>query len=277
MSFDGPVRGIPGATIRGVDELPEHLPGGEPAGRHMQAKPGQLLLVVPGVGRFLVSGGITIDVAAEPGADPGLVALLLHGSARSALIHQRGELPLHAATLVPPGGDAAIAICGASGAGKSTLAAALSRRNWLLVADDTTRVTWSGIYAMAWPSCASIKLWRDASEAKGIDIATLHRVAADLDKYYLRVPARDEPVRLAAIAELAAGEPAPSLSPNAGEKMALLTRHTFRQAHIRPLGRTADYARLVAHVAGTCRIMQFHGSRERPVAELADAIEDFMR
>ena len=233
--------------------------------------------MIPGVARFLVRDGLTIDVAVEPDADPGTVALLLHGSARGALIHQRGELPLHAATLIPPGGNAALAICGASGAGKSTLAMELSRRNWMLVADDTTRATWSETHAMVWPSRDSIKLWRDACQAKEIDIAGLERVAADLDKYYLRVPARNAPVRLAAIAELATGEAPLSGRLTAGEKMALLTRHTFRPAYIRPLGRMADYARIVSRIAGACHIAQFHNSRTKPVTLLADAMEDFMR
>ena len=47
MDFDGPVPGIPGAVIYGVDELPEHLADGEPAGQFSQAKPGQLLLERP--------------------------------------------------------------------------------------------------------------------------------------------------------------------------------------------------------------------------------------
>ena len=67
-------------------------------------------------------GGATIDVATVPGADAGAVELFLNGSARAALIHQRGELPLHAATLLPPAGGGAVAISGTSGIGKSKFA-----------------------------------------------------------------------------------------------------------------------------------------------------------
>lgn len=218
MDIDGPVSGIPGANIRRVKGLSEHLPGGEPAGQYVEAMPGQLLITVPGVCRCLVRDGLSIEYAPEPDADPGAVILFLNGGARGALIHQRGELPLHAATLVPPGGDTALAICGASGAGKSTLAAELSRRGWLLVADDTTRVTWRETHAIAWPSRDSIKLWRDACDANDMDVAGLERVTAALDKYYLHAPTLNRPVRLAAVCELLfeGQQPRNALSP--GEK-----------------------------------------------------------
>ena len=275
MNFDGPVPGIPGAVIRSVDELPEHLPDAKPAGQFSQAKPGQLLLAVPHIARLLVRDGKRIEVAAEPDADPGAVTLLLYGSARGALIHQCGELPLHAATLVPPGGDAAIAICGVSGAGKSVLAVELSSRGWVLVADDATRVTWNGAHAMAWPSRDSIKLWRDACEASDMDIATLQRVSLTVDKYYLRVATREEPARLAAVVELLVdgGGQGDRTALSSGEKMAVLTRHAYRQSYIRPLGRQADFARVVARVAGACRITRLAGARVRPARDLADAIE----
>ena len=277
MNLDGPVPGIPGATVRSVDALPVELPGGLPAGRHVQARPGQLLLTVSGIGRYFVQDGTLIEAALDPGADPGMAALLLHGTARGALIHQRGELPLHAATLVPPEGDFAIAICGASGAGKSTLGTELSRRGWMLVADDTTRITWTELQPMAWPSRDSIKLWRDACEAKGADVSSLERVAAGLDKYYLHVPARAEPVRLAVVFELTQNEGAPFVMESVSQRMALLTRHTYRQAQIRPLGRFADYVRLIGQVAGACRAISLGKAHARPVGVLADVVEEAIR
>lgn len=274
MSFDGPVPGIPDATIRRVESLPAHLPGAEPAGQFAHAKPGQLLLDVPHIARFLVRGGTSIDVSVEPDADAGVVMLLLNGSARGALIHQRGELPLHAATLVPPGRDWALAICGVSGAGKSTLAVELSRRGWILVADDTTRVTWKETQALAWPSRDSIKLRLDACRANNLEVAGLERVTMNSDKYYVHVPARDEPVRLAAVIELTFDSPAPGPRPalSPGERLSVLARHTYRQSYIRPLGRQADFARVTAQLAGACHIRQLLGARVRPSTELADAV-----
>jgi hypothetical protein len=177
MAFVAAVPGIPGAAIYRVESLPTELLEGEALNAYTQAKPGELLFSIPGVARFRVHDGDTIEYQEENGADPGLVSLYLHGTARGALIHQRGELPLHAATLVPPGKETGLAICGPSGAGKSTLAIELVRRGWLLVADDTTRVTCEDGKLLAWPSRDTIKLWKDACEAGQIEISDQDRVA----------------------------------------------------------------------------------------------------
>lgn len=277
MDFNREVPGVPGAAVRRVASLPAALADAEPAGQFAVAKPGQLLLDIPGAARFLVRDGETIDVAANPDADPGVVRLVLNGSARGALIYQRGDLPLHAASLVPPGGDGAFAICGAAGAGKSTLAVELSRRGWLLVADDTSRITWEKDHPVVWPSRDSIKLWRDACEANGLDVAGLERVTRDLDKYYVRVPARGGPVRLAAVVELMTDGPGRAEVLSVGERLSLLTRHAYRQSYIRPLGRQAGFVRLAAQVAGACRTVQLSGARARPVRELADDVEQMAR
>ena len=271
MEMPEPVPGMPGATIRRVENLPSQLPDGRPAGQHAQALPGRLLLVLPGVGSFLARDGSIIEFTPQADADGGAVKLFLNGTARGALIHQRGELPLHAATLVPPGRDAALAICGASGAGKSTLAAELSRRGWTLVADDTTRVTWNGTRALAWPSRDTIKLWKDACEAAAIDTTTLVRVVKDMDKFYVHVPARDQPIALGWIVELALKDANAAMS--AGDKMSLVTRNTYRPLQIMPLGMQREHVRIVAQTASAVAIFRLLADRSLSVQALADLVE----
>ncbi|HEY0303240.1 MAG TPA: hypothetical protein VGC36_17980 [Rhizomicrobium sp.] len=266
---------MPGAFIRRVADLPVQLTGGKPAGYHAQAKPGHLLSVMPGLGSFSVRDGTLIEFAHGDDADQGALLLHLNGTARGALIHQRGELPLHAATLVPPGGDAALAICGSSGAGKSTLAAELSRRGWTLVADDTTRVTWDGGHPIAWPSRDTIKLWNDACEAAGLEVANLKRVMRDLNKFYVHVAARDTPVRLATIVELVSGGDMGPLT--AGDKMALVTRNTYRPSQIVPLGTQKEHVRMVARTAAASAMFRLPGERALTVAALADLVERLPR
>jgi hypothetical protein len=271
-----PVPGIPGAIMRQVDHVSDELPDGLPAGPRMFAKPGQLLLAQPGIGRFLSTDGGLIEFSVDDAADEGMVTLLLHGTARGALIHQRGELPFHACTLVPPGGGRAIAICGRSGAGKSTLGAELSRRGWTLVADDTTRVTWQDDHPLAWPSRDSIKLWKDACESAGIDVSKLERVAQTLEKFYIHVASVSEPVRLGTIIELTPdGEAKPALS--AGDKMALVSRHTYRPSNIRPLGMQTAHVRIVAQTAAACTVLRLPSDRSKSVREMADMVEAAVR
>src|SRR3569623_476792 len=197
-----PIPGIPGAIFQRVSQLHPPLPGAMPAGYCAEAIHGRLRCHVPAAGTFLVRDGAVVEFAEAAGADPGWVTLLLHGTARGALIHQRGELPLHAATLVPPKGDVAVAICGATGAGKSTLAAALALRGWALLAD---------------------------------------------------------------------GHPANTLSPV--ERLALVTRHTYRPSQIGPLGMRAEHVRIAARTAATCTMRQLPGRGQRTVAGLADMVE----
>lgn len=273
VKFEGPVPGVPGAVIRIAAELPDHLPGAVPAGVYSQALENLLLIVVPGVARYLVSNGDTIEVAAAPGADEGAVATFLYGSARSALIHQRGELPLHAATLMPPHGEFAVALCGSSGAGKSTLAAELSRRAWILLADDTTPVTWNGAEPIAWPGHGHIKLWRDACERISIDTSQLKHARKGMEKFILPAPAHSNPVPLFGVVELVFGK-APRLGELSGiDKVNALSRNTFRPRQIRPLGRLADHMRIVTRIAGVVRAFQLAGARTATPGELADALE----
>ncbi len=275
MDQPEPVPGMPGATMRRVAELPTHLPDGRPAGQGAQATPGRLLLVMPGTGSFLARDGSAIEFTEHADADSGAIALFLNGTARGALIHQRGELPLHAATLVPPGGGKALAICGRSGAGKSTLAAELSRRGWALVADDTTRVTWDGSHAIAWPSRDTIKLWKDACEMAGMDTGALERVMRNMDKYYIRVTSHGRPVPLGWIVELTPDGNCEPLSP--GDKMALVTRNTYRPSQIRPLGVQREHVRIVAQTASACDVFRLPGDRSLSLAALADAVEKAIR
>lgn len=51
---------------------------------------------------------------------------------------QTGWTPLHAGTLIPPGGAHSILLCAPSGSGKTTLTAAMLRRGWRTLGDDKT-------------------------------------------------------------------------------------------------------------------------------------------
>lgn len=94
----------------------------------------RFLLRIPGIARFLLSGGKTIAYEAEPAAAADDIAAFLLGTAFGVLLHQRGLVVLHASAVEV--GERAVLFLGASGAGKSTLAAALELRGHRLVADD---------------------------------------------------------------------------------------------------------------------------------------------
>ena len=136
------------------------------AGDQPQPTEGGIGIAIPGVARFVVSGGRSIVVDPVPTAAAGNVRLFLLGSAMGMLIHQAGMLPLHANAVVI--GGRAFAFMGPSGSGKSTLAAWFHDRGHRVVSDDVSvlgsdeagRITVS-------PGLPRLRLWREALERTG--------------------------------------------------------------------------------------------------------------
>lgn len=141
-------------------------PGEGQAGLHMHGS--ALTLVVPGVGRFSISGGAEIIVDAEEAASPRNVRLYLLGSAFGALLHQRGLLPLHANAIAVEGKT--VAYMGPSGEGKSTLAAWFHDRGYQVVADDVCAIIFDHKEnPSALPGLPRLRLWKDALYRSGRD------------------------------------------------------------------------------------------------------------
>jgi hypothetical protein len=214
-----------------------------------------------------------IEVCLEPGADFSAVEALVQGGVLGALIHQRGELPLHATTLVSPDRRDAIAIAGDSGAGKSTAAYELIRRGWTMLSDDLTRVTISEGAPMAWPGRASVRLMVDACDSFGLDPGTLQPAPGWRDKYVVPVQRWDNPVPLSAIVCLDRSDegtlPAATLKGVAA--FALLTAQTYRIHYVAALGQTETHVRLVAATLSRSKVVQLRGTRT--VGDVANLVE----
>ena len=249
MSAALTVPGVPGAEAREVPWLAETLDGAVRAGGYSVARPGALLQTVPQVGRFLSSDGVLIEFVREADADPLAIEQFLSGSARAALIHQRGGLPLHAACLVSPGGDSAVAIAGHSGAGKSTLAAELIGRGWLLLGDDVTPLYGGSGPVMAWPSKGVLKLWRDACEHLSIDPEGLRALPGERDKYIFPVAAQIEPVRLGYVFLLQRGLKASVASVEGPARLAALRTFTYKPNYLAGLKCVESHFRISCQIS----------------------------
>ncbi|MGD0191204.1 MAG: hypothetical protein ABSD74_10725 [Rhizomicrobium sp.] len=276
QTFDGPIPGIPGAMVQQVSGLAEHLDGGRLIGPRTEATNNALLFDLPNIARYLVRDGSRIEVEPAPGADPRAVSLFLNGSARGALIHQRGELALNAATLIAPNW-ACVALCSPSGIGKSTLAAELTRRGWLLLSDDITRVTWNGSAAVAWPGNSEIKLWRDACERFGYDCSQLVRVREGLEKYFLPAKPSATPAALSLVVRLRIAPSSGVLHVPPPQVKEVLAECTFKPRMLEAFGRRHDHAMLVERIGGVCRAIVLDGARERPITEIADRLSELLR
>lgn len=271
MADERAVPGIPGARAIRVERLGDRLAGGVAYSPLGEVAEGRILLRAEGIGLFLVRDGTVIEYALEAEADAIVAERFLWGSARSALIHQRGELPLHASALARPDDTAAIALCGPSGAGKSTLAAALSQLGWRILADDQARIAPQENRVMVWPGPAAIKLCADACAALAIETRGFARDGDDRGKVLMPVSPRDHASPLAAVVEIVPDQGPVSLERLEGASaLAVLSRHVVGPRKMRALTSGGAHFALVGAVAQAVTIWRLHGRAALPARALAE-------
>lgn len=132
------------------------------------------------VGSIHVQEGSRLTVQPAVGVEPGLLHLHILGPAFALLLHQRGDLVLHASCIAAGGRGAAF--LGGSYAGKSTMAAAMYARGCTVVADDVTTVATHEDGLLAYPSLPLLKLWPEALRALGEDPDTLPVLHSRVEK-----------------------------------------------------------------------------------------------
>jgi hypothetical protein len=193
-------------TVR-LARLPEALDEAAERGPNWQLADDRLLLLVPRLARYLITGGHTIEVELAPGATAHDASAFVLGTSFGILLHQRGALVLHGAAVARAG--SAIAICGRSGAGKSTLAAALCDAGFDFVTDDLCVVALDAAKRpVVAPDGRQLKLWRESLDQLEIAPRQGAAVRAGFEKYFVepQVVAKVAP-RLAAIYVLRESRP----------------------------------------------------------------------
>jgi hypothetical protein len=161
-----------------------HLPDAVEVDPYCFATSTQYLLCVPGIARYLVTGGREIVIEPDANALPLDVRTYLLGSIFVVVCQQRGLLPLHASAIA--GKSGVMAFLASSGQGKSTLAAHLAQRGFRVLADDVCLIdTTRPGTAMVIPTAPWLKLWRNSLENLGRQAHGLERVFSEDDKYRL--------------------------------------------------------------------------------------------
>jgi hypothetical protein len=154
----------PDVTIE-VGDVPIAISNATLSGEGFLVGKKEILMPIDGVGRYLVQRGRHILIHPLAGARDESVRLYLYGAAMSAVLLQRGLMPLHASAVVIAG--CGVAFVGASGQGKSTLAASLTARGCAFLSDDkiTLRQRPNGIFAL--PSPPILSLFPSAARITG--------------------------------------------------------------------------------------------------------------
>lgn len=124
---------------------------------------GDIYFAVANVARYRLSQGRAITVQILDESRRKDIPGFLIGSVFGALLHQRGDFPLHAGCIEFEG--KAILFTGPSGAGKSTLSAALLQRGHRILGDDVIVIRKSDQGFLAAPTVARCKLWQDSLDA----------------------------------------------------------------------------------------------------------------
>ncbi len=138
----------------------------------------RLVLRFSGAADIAADAGLRRAVARPwPGADPGVLAVLVPGSVMAARLIIDGHLVLHAGAFAVDG--SAVAVVGGSGMGKSTLGALAVLAGHRLVSDDVLRVDLTGSGASVWPGSAESRLRRSALDLVSgfADIGTVRPTA----------------------------------------------------------------------------------------------------
>lgn len=260
--------------------VPERLEDAASSGPTWAMGPDRFLLQIPGVARFLLSGGRTIDYQPEPDAEPGDVVTFLIGTVFGILLHQRGLVVLHASG-VELNGRAALFL-GASGAGKSTLAAALVQRGYSLVTDDFCVVSLAADGGpMVNPDGRLPKLWAQAITRLDLGDRQGRPVRGRLAKFYMEqmaTPAEARPLPAGPVYALreARGPHRTGIErPNVVDAALLLRQNAYRPRLIAKMDQGPLYFRVAAAVANSGGV--FFLTRPLDFAAMAATIDQLER
>ncbi len=210
----------------------------------LQGNPNQLLIIIEGVGRFLVQYGREIIYSRHEGIDDDSLRLFLLGTCMGAMLQQRGYVVLHGNAISVDGKSCTIFV-GHRGAGKSTTAAHYFQQGAYILADDVSAITFdSEGQPVVVPSFPQIKLWQDSADLLGISTEGLRRIRPQDMKFSYRIDERfcEQPLPLKRVIEI---ETADYVEMNGVEKLKRLICHSYRYHFLQHMLLSNQYAKLL--------------------------------
>lgn len=210
------------------------------------------------------------------------IAIYLLGSAWGALCHQRGLFPLHCSSI--GFSNNAYAFIAESGGGKSTIAAGLSNLGLEHFCDDVAIVHLdSDNGAVAHPMPKGIKLWREATEALGLNTQSLVTSDSRIEKYYVDAPlgSTDTKLQLKGIYMLSFGSVQNQASIkqlSASEALMGIYRNVYRVEWLHLLGNTKRVLSQARKITDRVPVYEFTRPRNfEKFAESTDLLANHIR
>jgi hypothetical protein len=241
----------------------------------------RFLLRIPDIARFLVTGGRSIEIELESDTTIEDATAFLAGVAFGILVHQRGQVLLHASAVSVDG--SAVLFCGPSGAGKSTLAAALAGRGYPFVTDDICAIDFDDHGRPAiHPDGRSLKLWAHAIDKLELGAHRGAAVRNRLQKFYVAPQgAASAPLPLRAVYLLREARRERRIEiarPNVVDAAANLRQNAYRSQIVRRMGQEALYFRAATAILASTGVFTL----ERPLdfsllPEVVDRLETHWR
>ncbi len=242
------------------------------------AKPGELVLQIPDVGQFWVTNGTHIQFERIPGVPDNDVKIFLLGSCLGAILQQRGNLVMHASSIVTETGTAMFT--GYSGAGKSSLLSAFLSLGYSMLADDVSIVSMTDNQPWVTPGYPQAKLNGDTLEKIGQNSEGLRWINSQKSKFALPTATEQfhsKPVTLKMLCLLHPydGDEIIIDEISNSEKFEVFAQNVYRQGFLQGMGLMPTMFDLIAQVTTTCRV--FRVSRPKhtfELLELAKTIEN---
>jgi len=272
--FAAAAPGEPDAVVR-LGAVPEALPEPSCSRRYWQAAPGDFLLRFGDAFRCRVTGGREITVQCLGG---GREPFHFASSVWTALLMQRGLLPLHASAVWTEQAGAVL-FMGNSGAGKSTLAAGLMARGFNMLTDDVAAVSAAaGSPPCVAPGYPNLRLQADAlDQVACLPNGTDGLVPHGADKHLLpakRFARKPQTLRAAYVLKNKTAESLELSKPKPVKAWRTWARLVHRPGYAYPLGCAEAHFRILANICREVPMTQiFRPAGGIEPAALAERIE----
>ena len=250
---------------------------GENVSPGLSVNKSEALVILDGA-RILIRDGREMIVETDSGLKGSILQFFLFSEAMPIVMHQRGLIPLHAASFLTPDGEA-VGLVGQSGMGKSTLIAKMMERGLRIISDDIFIINAKGEQVLIQSSSPRLKLLGDTMDITGRDTSVHQQIGSPWSKYMVDMGSHytEGQFPLKRLYFLHWSDAAISISDTPVSRFECF-QSVLAQVHYGRLpfmmGRDEDYLAELGHVAAT--VPAFNFSRPSAIDQLDQSVDTLM-